>query len=127
MVGVRFLLSRRMLDGGGMGISAVRGLGVVSFLAGGSMVGTACCMMAGVSGSMTTPSLVTAGVMRSWVVSDLVAGVSRLARRSITASLTTEYGKGLRRMSRRCEYQCSSWMSEMSIRCPFPRVSTLWV
>ena len=58
MVGVRFLLSRRMLDGGGMGKSAVRGLGVVSFLAGEYMVGTACCMMAGVSGSMTPPSLV---------------------------------------------------------------------
>ncbi len=58
------------------------------------------------------------GALRSWVVSDFVAGVSRLARRSTSASLTTEYGKGLRRMSRRCEYHCSSWMSEMSMRCP---------
>ena len=38
-------------------------------IAGGSMAGAVCCMMAGVSGSMGTPSLVTAGVMRSWVVS----------------------------------------------------------
>jgi hypothetical protein len=84
-------------------------------------------MMAGVSGSMMTHSLVTAGVMRSCVASDFVAGVSRLARRSITASLTTEYGKGFRRMSRSCEYHCSSRMSEMSIRWPLPRVRTLWV
>jgi hypothetical protein len=86
-----------MLAGGGMGKRAVRGVWFGSVLAGGSMAGTACCMTAGVSGSMMTPSLVTAGVIRSWAVSDLLAGVSRLARKSMTASLTTEYGKGLRR------------------------------
>jgi hypothetical protein len=104
-----------MLAGGGMGKRAVRGLWFGAVLARGSMAGTACCMTAGVSGSMVTPSLVTAGVMRSWAVSDFVTGVSRLARRSMTTSLTTEYGKGLRRMLRRCEYHCSSRMSEMSV------------
>ena len=59
-------------------------------IAGGSIAGAACCIMAGVSGSMSTPFLVTAGVTRSWVDSDLVAGVSRLASRSMTASVTTE-------------------------------------
>ena len=88
-----------MLANGGVGKRAVHGLWVGAGLAGGSTVGTACCMMAGVSGSMMTPSLVTAGLMRSCVVSDFVAGVSRLSRRSMTASLTTEYGKGFRRMS----------------------------
>jgi hypothetical protein len=110
-----------------MGKRALRGCWVGVVLAVVSMSGTASCMTAGVADSMMIPSMLMAGVMRIWVVSDFVAGVSQLASRSITAFLTTEYGKGLRRMSRRCEYHCSSWMSEMRIRCPLPRVRTLCV
>ena len=81
-----------MLADGGMGKRAVRGLWDGAGVAGETMDETACCMMAGVSGSMVVPSAVTADFIKSWVVSDSVAWVSRLARRSMTASLTTEYG-----------------------------------
>ena len=63
-----------------MGKRAVRGLWEGAVYARETMDGTACCMMAG----MISES-VSAGFMRSWVASFWVAGVSRLARRSMTA------------------------------------------
>ena len=39
------------------------------------------------------PELSRDGVMSIWVLSSMVASGSRFARRSVTASLTTEYGR----------------------------------
>ena len=68
-----------------MGKRAVRGLWEGVVYARETMDGTACCMMAGVSVSTGIPESVSAGFMRSWVASFWVAGVLRLARRSMTA------------------------------------------
>ncbi len=80
----------RGLAAGGTGSSAVRGR--VRLVAGGAGTGscTACCMTAGVSGSVVLPLLSTAGVIRSCGLSSLAAGVSRLARRSMMELWTIE-------------------------------------
>ena len=85
-----------------MDISAV--LGLVGELAGVGETGMACWMTAGVSGWAIVLSSSVAGVIRSSVLSLMITAVSRLARRSITASFTMEYGRGLRVMPRRRAY-----------------------
>ena len=74
----------------------------------GAAMVVACWMTAGVMGSIRAPVSSRAGVMRSWVLESVCTGVSRLARRSMMASLTVAYGSGFRRMSRRREYHCRS-------------------
>ena len=63
--------------------------------------GKACWITAGVGGSIGVPASVSAGVLSSWVAPVRVTGVLRCASRSITASLTTDYGRRFRRISRR--------------------------
>ena len=65
-------------------------------------IGTARLTTTGVNGDVELPSSSIVGVIRSCEVSSRAAGVSRLVRRSITALWTIEYGRELRRMSRRC-------------------------
>ena len=71
-----------------MGISAV--LGLVDEIAGVGETVIASCMTAGVSGWAMVLSSSVAGVMRSCVLSLMMTAVSRLARRSITASFPIE-------------------------------------
>ena len=104
-----------MLAGGGMGRRAFRVLWEGAGFAGETMDGTACCMMAGVSGSTGIPASVTVGIMRSCVASFWVAGVLRLARISMTVSLTTEYGRG-------CDGCRDAASTIIGVRCP-----KLWV
>ncbi len=88
---------------GGVGISAVCAL--VGTLAGVDVTEVACLMTAGVDGWIGVSFSSVAGVIRSsWVLSLMMTVVSRQAMRSITASFTMEYGKGLRVISRRLAY-----------------------
>ena len=83
----------------------------------------ACRIRVGWSGCAgVSPSLARMEVIKIWeLVWEMVARVHLFARRFIHASLMNVYGRGFGRISRRREYHCSSWRSEMRTRWPFPR------